>query len=80
MRFFAKQTRDCSGTSYRHERGSERNLGIEYWQIPIALRRLLDDAKTWVACETYPLDEIGVRYHHRLSAADAGGRRAFLVG
>ncbi len=47
-------------------RTSERNQGIEYWQIPVALRELLDDAKTWVACETYPLDEIGVRYHHRL--------------
>jgi hypothetical protein len=32
-------------------RTSERNLGIEYWQIPVALRELLDDAKTWVACE-----------------------------
>ena len=47
-------------------RTSERNLGIDYWLVPMALRKLLDDAKTWIACNAYPLDEIGVRYHHRL--------------
>lgn len=47
-------------------RTSERNLGIHYWEIPIALRELLEDARVWMACQTYSPDEIGVRCHHRL--------------
>jgi len=47
-------------------RTSERNLGIEYFQIPVALRQLLDDAKAWIEYKTYQPDEIAVRFHHRL--------------
>ena len=47
-------------------RTSERNIGIDYWQIPIALRQLLDDTKAWIEYKTYPHDEIAVRFHHRL--------------
>jgi len=47
-------------------RTSERNLGIEYFQIPVALRQLLDDAKAWIEYKTYQPDEIAVRLHHRL--------------
>jgi Fic-DOC domain mobile mystery protein B len=47
-------------------RTSERNMGIEYWQIPIALRQLLDDTKAWIEYHTYPPDEIAVRFHHQL--------------
>lgn len=45
---------------------SERNLGIAHWEIPIALRQLLDDAKAWIEYKTYPPDEVSVRFHHRL--------------
>jgi Fic-DOC domain mobile mystery protein B len=47
-------------------RTSARNIGIDYWQIPIALRQLLDDAKAWIEYTTYPPDEIALRFHHRL--------------
>lgn len=47
-------------------RTSERNIGIAYWPIPVELRTLLDDTRTWVACESYGPDEIAVRFHHRL--------------
>jgi Fic-DOC domain mobile mystery protein B len=47
-------------------RTSARNIGIDYWQIPIALRQLLDDAKAWIEYQTYPPDDIAVRLHHRL--------------
>ena len=30
-------------------RASERNLGIPFYEIPVALRELLDDAKAWIA-------------------------------
>jgi hypothetical protein len=41
-------------------------MGIEYWQIPVALRHLLDDTRAWIEYNTYPPDEIAVRFHHRL--------------
>ena len=47
-------------------RTSERNLGIPYFEIPVALRQLLEDAKTWIEFGTHPPDEIAVRFHHRL--------------
>jgi Fic-DOC domain mobile mystery protein B len=47
-------------------RTSERNLGIPFYEIPLALRQLLDDTQAWVGYETYPPDEIAVRFHHRL--------------
>ena len=47
-------------------RTSERNIGIAYWRIPVELRNLLDDTRTWIACESYVPDEIAVRFHHRL--------------
>jgi Fic-DOC domain mobile mystery protein B len=45
---------------------TERNIGIPYYQIPVALRELLDDVKAWIEYKTYPPDEIAVRFHHRL--------------
>jgi Fic-DOC domain mobile mystery protein B len=47
-------------------RTTERNLGIPYYQIPMAVRQLLEDAKAWLEYKTYPPDEIAVRFHHRL--------------
>jgi Fic-DOC domain mobile mystery protein B len=47
-------------------RNSDRNIGIAYWEIPVALRQLLDDTKAWIEYTTYPPDEIAVRFHHRL--------------
>jgi Fic-DOC domain mobile mystery protein B len=45
---------------------SERNIGMPYYRIQVALRELLDDVKAWIAYTTYPPDEIAVRFHHRL--------------
>lgn len=47
-------------------RQSERSIGIDHWEIAIALRQLLDDAKAWIDYKSYPPDEIAVRFHHRL--------------
>jgi Fic-DOC domain mobile mystery protein B len=47
-------------------RTSERNIGIAYWEIPVALRQLLDGTKAWIEYTTYPPDEIALRFHHRL--------------
>jgi Fic-DOC domain mobile mystery protein B len=64
-------------------RASERNLGIAFYEIPVALRQLLDDTKAWIEYRTYPPDEIAVRFHHRLVQIHAfphgNGRHARLM-
>ena len=47
-------------------RTSERNLGIPFYEISVAVRQLLDDVKAWIEYKSYPPDEIAVRFHHRL--------------
>jgi len=47
-------------------RKSERNLGIAFYEIPVSVRQLLDDAKAWIEYKAYGSDEIAVRFHHRL--------------
>lgn len=47
-------------------RTTPRNIGVEAWRIAPDLRQLLGDARYWVDHQTYPPDEIAVRFHHRL--------------
>lgn len=49
--------------SYRQ---TERNIGVAAVYIPVELRRLLDDTRYWIEHQTYPVDEIAARFHHRL--------------
>lgn len=64
-------------------RQSERNLGIPFYEIPAAVRQLLDDTKAWIAYESYPPGEIAVRFHHRLVQihpfANGNGRHSRLM-
>jgi Fic-DOC domain mobile mystery protein B len=64
-------------------RTSERNLGIPHYEVPMALRQLLDDAKTWIENASYPRDEIALRFHHRLVQIhpfpNGNGRHARLM-
>lgn len=64
-------------------RQSERNLGISYYEIPWALRQLLDDTKAWREYKSYPPDEIAMRFHHRLVQihpfANGNGRHSRLM-
>ena len=47
-------------------RKSARNLGVEAWQIHSLMAEMLDDVCFWVQEKIYPMDEIAVRFHHRL--------------
>ncbi|BCD96652.1 mobile mystery protein B [Marinagarivorans cellulosilyticus] len=47
-------------------RKTEKNIGIDPFQIAIQLRLLLDDAKFWVEYKTYPPHELAARFHHRM--------------
>ena len=64
-------------------RRSERNLGIAFYEIPMALRQLLDDVHAWIEFNTYTADEIAVRFHHRLVQIhpfpNGSGRHARLM-
>ena len=64
-------------------RRTERNLGIPFYEIPLALRQLLADTKAWIQYESYPPHEIAVRFHHRLVQIhpfpNGNGRHARLM-
>lgn len=47
-------------------RKTNKNIGIDKWQIPIRLRYLLDDIRYWHENNTYPPDEIAIRFKHRI--------------
>jgi Fic-DOC domain mobile mystery protein B len=47
-------------------RRSEKNIGVDWIRIGVELRMLLDDTKYWIENDTYPPDEIAIRFKHRL--------------
>lgn len=47
-------------------RQSDKNIGVDWRYIPVRLRTLLDDVRTQMEFESYPANEIAVRFHHRL--------------
>ncbi|WP_163410702.1 mobile mystery protein B [Flavobacterium ajazii] len=47
-------------------RRSEKNIGVKWIMIGIELRQLLDDTVYWIENNTYPPDEIAIRFKHRL--------------
>jgi len=47
-------------------RTTEKNLGVRAYEIPVALRMLLDDTRYWLEKGTYPPDEIAIRFKHRI--------------
>jgi Fic-DOC domain mobile mystery protein B len=64
-------------------RTTARNIGVDAWKIAPDLRMLLDDVRYWIDHQSYPPDEIAVRFHHRLVAIhpfpNGNGRCARLV-
>ena len=47
-------------------RSTERNIGVAPHQIPVKLKNLFDDTHFWIENKTYPLQEIAIRFHHKL--------------
>jgi Fic-DOC domain mobile mystery protein B len=47
-------------------RKTNKNLGVDKWQIPLALKTLCDDSLFWMKNNTYFPDEIAIRFKHRL--------------
>lgn len=47
-------------------RKSNKNIGVDKWQIPVALKQLCDDALFWHKSGTFEPDEMAIRFKHRL--------------
>ena len=47
-------------------RKTNKNIGVDKWQITVELRSLLDDAKYWLENNTCQPDELALRFKHRL--------------
>lgn len=64
-------------------RNTNKNIGTDKWQIPVELRQLLDDLRFWHEYQTYPPDEIALRFKHRLVSihcfANGNGRHSRLM-
>ena len=64
-------------------RRSQKNIGIEWTQVPVALHQLFQEVNGWQEYGAYPPDEIAARFHHRLVAIhpfpNGNGRHARLM-
>lgn len=47
-------------------RTSDKSIGVTWSQIPTEMNKLLADVRYWITHQTYPIDEIAARLHHRL--------------
>ncbi len=47
-------------------RKTNKNIGVDRYQVAIELRRLLDDCNYWIDHGTYSPDEIAIRFKHRI--------------
>lgn len=65
---------------YRH---SDKNIGVDWAQVPMRVHDLLADARYWLDHATWPNVEAAVRLHHRMVVIhpfpDGNGRHARLL-
>jgi Fic-DOC domain mobile mystery protein B len=47
-------------------RRSNKNIGVDWTNIGVELKKLLDDTKYWIENKVYEPDEIAIRFKHRL--------------
>ena len=64
-------------------RKTNKNIGVDKWQISISLRTLIGDMLFWVTNKIYTEDEIAIRFKHRLVSihcfANGNGRHSRLM-
>lgn len=64
-------------------RNSNKNIGVDWPQISMQLRNLLEDVRYQLEHEVLPPDELAIRFHHRLVAIhpfpNGNGRHARLI-
>lgn len=47
-------------------RMTNKNIGVDKYQIEIELKKLMSDCRFWIKNHTFPEDEIAIRFKHRL--------------
>jgi Fic-DOC domain mobile mystery protein B len=64
-------------------RKTNKNIGVDRYRVGSELKMLLDDCLYWVDNNTYPANEIAIRFKHRLVAihcfANGNGRHSRLI-
>lgn len=64
-------------------RKTNKNIGVDKYQITTALKQLLDDCSYWIQHAPFPEDEITIRLKHRLVQihcfANGNGRHSRLM-
>ena len=64
-------------------RKSDKNIGVDWLQISVELKKLVDDVHYQIKHGILPEDEIAIRFHHRLVAIhpfpNGNGRHARLM-
>ncbi len=62
---------------------TNKNIGVDKWQIAIELNSLCGDALFWVKNETFTPDELALRFKHRLVSIhcfpNGNGRHSRLI-
>lgn len=65
-------------------RKTNKNIGVDRYQVPIEVKKLLDDCKYWIDNDSYSHDEIAVRFKHRIVQihcfSNGNGRHSRLMG
>ena len=64
-------------------RKSNKNIGIDWPEIPIEVKKLCDDCNYWIQNESFAPDELAARFHHRLVTIhpfpDGNGRHSRMM-
>jgi len=64
-------------------RQTNKNLGVAWEQIPVEVRKVLDDATLWLESPEWGVEESAVRLHHRMVTVhpfvNGNGRHARLL-
>lgn len=64
-------------------RKTNKNIGVDRWQIGMDLKYLLDDTIYWISNNIYSSDETAVRFKHRLVSIhcfpNGNGRHSRLI-
>ena len=64
-------------------RTTDKNIGIAWRDVPVAVHDLCDDVSCWLDKHVYKVDEAAARFHHRLTHIrpfpNGNGRHARLM-
>lgn len=85
-RFVRELHRRMFGNTWRWAgtfRTTGKNIGVDATQVAVQLLELLENVRYWIEHQTFPMDEIAVRFHHRLVVIhpfpNGNGRHARLM-